>query len=99
MGTITAHVDADFADLIPDYLAHRRQDVQLLKEALAQGDFATLRTLGHKMKGTGGGYGFPDISDIGRAIQAAAENQESAIIGEQTERLARYLAEVTVIVD
>jgi hypothetical protein len=39
----------------PAYLDKRRKDVQIYRQALADEDFETLRTLGHKMKGTGVG--------------------------------------------
>ena len=37
-----------------------------------QGDYAIIRTLGHQMAGTGGGYGFDPITEIGSALEDSA---------------------------
>jgi HPt (histidine-containing phosphotransfer) domain-containing protein len=58
--------------LIPDYLKNRRADLQKLADALARNDFAALRKIGHDMAGSGGAYGLPPLSDIGRQIEDAA---------------------------
>ena len=62
-----------FAHLIPAYLESCRQKVIGLQNALDRRDFQTLEVLGHGMKGAGGMFGFPAITDIGAAIQEAAE--------------------------
>ena len=48
-----------FADLIPAFLRNRRQDVITMLDALDRGDFETVESLGHGMKGSGASYGFP----------------------------------------
>jgi len=53
------------------YLEKRRGDVAKLRGALDRGHFATIRTLGHQLTGTGGGYGFEAITEIGSALSAA----------------------------
>ena len=40
--------------LIPDYLKHRRFDLQRLADGLVRKDFAALRKTGHDMAGSGG---------------------------------------------
>jgi signal transduction histidine kinase/DNA-binding response OmpR family regulator len=57
----------------PAFLANRRNDVEKLHAALAARDFATIRTVAHNFKGTGTGYGFPEISSIGDQISTAAK--------------------------
>jgi hypothetical protein len=56
----------------PAFLANRWLDLARMRNALASSDFATVQTIGHNCKGTGVGYGFPDISSLGSAIEAAA---------------------------
>ena len=48
--------DNDLADLIPGFLENRHKDVAI-QEAIEQGNYETIRVLGHTMKGAGGGYG------------------------------------------
>jgi hypothetical protein len=56
----------------PAFLANRWLDLAKMRDALTASDFATIQTIGHNCKGTGVGYGFPDISSLGSAIEAAA---------------------------
>jgi HPt (histidine-containing phosphotransfer) domain-containing protein len=77
----------------PRYLCNRRADVAALLLAHEQRDLETLRTLSHRMKGTGASYGFPDVSAIGAQIEAAgrASNLEAAELAIQ--RLRSFLDE------
>ncbi len=49
------------------------------------------------MKGSGGGYGFDRITDIGRAIEEAAKIGHREEIHEQTEALKIYLERLEVV--
>ncbi len=63
-----------FAHLVPAYLKSCREKNVALQDALEEADFRTLGILGHGMRGAGGMFGFPAITEIGAAIQQAAEN-------------------------
>ena len=75
---IEVEIDPEIADLVPGYLANRRADLPLLRDALAAADFETLATLGHRMKGSGGAYGFKQITAIGGALEKAAKDADAA---------------------
>ena len=64
------------ADRVPAYLQNCRQNVIAMLEALDRGDFETVTMLGHKMRGSGGAYGFQAITDIGAALQQASESAD-----------------------
>lgn len=70
-------VPADLADLIPDYLARRHSDLARIRGALTRGDFQTVRSLGHDMKGSGTPYGFSVITDIGGRLEDAASRRDA----------------------
>ncbi|HOK05676.1 MAG TPA: Hpt domain-containing protein [Syntrophales bacterium] len=90
-------VDEDLWDLIPNYLANRRRDVEAIGEALAAGDFEKIRGIGHKMKGSGGGYGFDEITSIGRGMEEAAKAGDGIAIRRELKRLDDYLGKVEVV--
>jgi hypothetical protein len=96
---IPIRVDPEIAALIPGFLANRHKDVMLLLDAVNQGDFETARILGHSMKGSGGGYGFDGITDIGAEIETAAKQNDAVAIRSQVNALSRYLARVQVVGD
>jgi hypothetical protein len=60
------------------------------------GDYAMIRTLGHQMAGTGGGYGFEPITEIGTALEESALASDKARMQTGIEDLNRYLNAVRV---
>ena len=95
-GMIEIVVDPLLLTLIPSFLAHRQEDVATVENALASGDFATIRMLGHSMKGSGGSYGFEVISRIGRELELAAREQDGGAIRQALTELVDYLSRVHV---
>lgn len=95
--TIVAHVDADLAALVPRFLDNQRKALAAMQVALQQQDYEMIRSLGHTMKGAGGGYGFDTLTDMGGAIEEAAKagNHEEITTGLQS--LAHYLEHVEVL--
>lgn len=94
---ITVRIDEDLAEIAPGYLENRRKDVELLPQMLAQGDFQSLRVLGHRMKGSGAGYGFDGVSDIGRIIEEAAKQENREGVSQGISALVAYLENLEVI--
>lgn len=91
-----AYVDESLADLIPRYLERRRADVEAIRGAVVAGDYATAQSLGHSMKGSGGGYGFQHITEFGDTIETAAVAGDSATIVRTLDQLAVYLESVRI---
>ncbi len=91
MGRAHTRVDADLAELIPGYLANRRRDVEAIAVALEHADYENVRHLGHNMKGSGAGYGFDRISEIGASLEQAAVGRELEQIRLCAAELARCL--------
>ncbi|HKY72223.1 MAG TPA: Hpt domain-containing protein [Nitrospira sp.] len=94
---ITVSVDPDLEDLVPGFLENRRKDVTTLAAAVQTKDVKTVRLLGHRMKGDGGGYGFLEISDIGEALEQAAIREDWKLIEAQTAALGAFLGQVDVV--
>ena len=97
MASIRVTVDPDLKDLIDGYLAHQRQAVEQLRSSLQTKDYATLRGIGHSMKGSGGGYGFDRITELGAALEQAAKESNDAALSALTHELASYLDKVVIV--
>jgi signal transduction histidine kinase/CheY-like chemotaxis protein len=95
-GRIQVPVEAWLKPVVGGYLGKRRADVAKLRAALERGDYATIRTLGHQMAGTGGGYGFDPITEIGGAIEESALASDAARLRASIDDLDRYLNSVQV---
>ncbi len=94
---IRIHVDPEIMDLIPGFLDNREKDIRSMLKALENGDYETIRTLGHSMKGSGGGYGFDVIGDIGSLLEQEAESRNIEGIRRGIDELSTYLERVDVV--
>lgn len=89
--------DIELQDLIPGYLESRERDVSAISAALEQGDYETIQRLGHSMKGSGGGYGFDVITDLGGLLEEAAKASDDPGIKIQVSRLKEFLSSLEVV--
>lgn len=96
-GKIKAFIDSDLAIIVPRYLENRHKDLSQMQEALEQGNFAVIQMLGHRMKGTGSGYGFDPISNVGASLEQAAKEQNSQVVRDQFRALATYLGMLEIV--
>ncbi len=94
---VIVHVDALLVDLMPEYLDRQIDNVESMIAACGQGDYETIQWLGHEMKGTGAGYGFDGISDIGGRLEQIACEQNSEEVRQLLGALSNYLERVEVV--
>ncbi len=93
---IIAQVNKDLEPLIPRYLDRRHKEIETFRAQLAAADFEALRIGGHSLKGSGGGYGFPDLTRIGATIETAAKAGDAAAIQGALAEYADYMQRVEV---
>jgi signal transduction histidine kinase/DNA-binding response OmpR family regulator len=93
---VQVSVESWLKPVVGGYLEKRRGDVAKLRVALEEADYATIRTLGHQMAGTGGGYGFAPITEIGNKLEESALASETDRIRRSIEELDQYLKAVQV---
>ncbi|HZZ33240.1 MAG TPA: ATP-binding protein [Phenylobacterium sp.] len=82
------------AERTPAYLLHCRQNVIDMDGALDRADFEAVTILGHNLRGSGGGFGFPAITDIGAGLEGAAERSDADASREWVAKLSRYLSQL-----
>jgi HPt (histidine-containing phosphotransfer) domain-containing protein len=94
---IRVEVDQDLMPVVPEYLENRRRDCAEIDRLIASGDMERIQVMGHRMKGSGGSFGFDEISAIGEALEAAAQVPDAEGIKTAVSRLESYLARVSVV--
>ena len=94
VGQIRISVEAGMEDLVPRYLDKRRTEIAKYRQALIEEDFETIRMLGHKLKGTGAGYGFEELTSLGGQIEKAATSRDAARVRMSVDALASYIENV-----
>ena len=92
----TVSVPEDLKDLVPTFLANRAKEIESLRAALAKGDMAQLKALGHRMKGVGVSYGFDKVSELGKRIEDHAETADKATLEACLAEYADYMSKVQV---
>ena len=97
--SILVRANPKLTDLIPGFLQNRRHDVIAMQDALDRGDYETVESLGHGMKGAGGSWGFEGITDIGAALERAAESADNETSRKWVGELSSYLDRVEIVYD
>ncbi|HEX4274717.1 MAG TPA: ATP-binding protein [Bryobacteraceae bacterium] len=87
-------VEDDMKDVVPGYLEKRRAEITVYNEALAASDFDAIKKLAHKMKGTGAGYGFPVLTELGATLEKAAIDGNAGQLAESLRQFAVYLESI-----
>jgi HPt (histidine-containing phosphotransfer) domain-containing protein len=93
---ILVKVDPDLEELIPGFLENRGKDLTKLHTAMDRNDLPAIQSIGHSLKGVGGGYGFMRLSEIGAEMEVAAKAGNAAALPELINALADYLSRVVV---
>jgi CheY-like chemotaxis protein len=83
--------------IVPVYLENRRKEVLEMLALLASSDFERLTTLSHNLKGSGGGYGFPELTRLGDILERLAKEKDGGALGTQITELRTYLDHVQLI--
>jgi signal transduction histidine kinase/DNA-binding response OmpR family regulator len=89
----TVPVSEQVLALVPQYLASKHKQIEEARESLISHDFEPILRFGHNLKGTGRGYGFPAIEELGREIEKAAGEADLDRIAEQLDALHRFVIE------
>lgn len=89
-------VSPEVAALVPKYLASQSRQIDQARSQLAQHDFDSIRRFGHNLKGTGRGYGFPEMENLGGELERAAQETSAASIADSLEALRRFVDDATI---
>ena len=79
--------------LRPKFVRNRRQDVTVLQSAITAQNAVLIRTIGHRIKGLAGSYGFETIGSVGGAIEQAALDRDFERVAAEVQRLVEALRE------
>ncbi len=83
--------DDEWAEMQEMYINHTSKELRNIKENLDSAAFDSLRTFGHNIKGSGGMYGFNEITSKGAAIESAAMNENWEDIKSHLDALEVFL--------
>lgn len=70
-------IDPAIADLVPDYVRERLRDLAAVRDLELAEAWTRMRMLGHRIKGSGGMYGFACLSALGSAALEAVHAHDA----------------------
>jgi len=68
-------------------------------EALNRSDYGQLRIFGHRLRGSGGAYGIPALTEIGLAMETAASQDDASQLWRQVAALQACLEQIDILPD
>ena len=81
----------EWAEMQQMYVNHTSKELMSIMETLDTKSFDSLRTFGHNIKGSGGMYGFNEVTEIGAVIEAAAKEEDMDLIKSNLNTLDSFL--------
>ena len=94
---VTVAVDPDIMELLPGFVARKREEVAELVRAAERGDFDAAGRIAHRLKGEGGSFGLDEVTALGAALERAARASDAAAALTLARRLADYLMQVSIV--
>lgn len=95
---IRIDVEPELRDLVPVYIANRLRDVEMVRAAVEGGDFESVGRIAHNMQGSGGSFGFDDLTAVGVELERAAQDRNRSEIARLLLRLEAYLSSIDLVV-
>jgi HPt (histidine-containing phosphotransfer) domain-containing protein len=85
------------ASMVVQYVERCIAGLPHVKADLDSLNYERLRVYGHGLKGSGGGYGIPRLSEVGALIEAAARHGDTAELQQQVAALETYLQQIQIL--
>lgn len=88
--------DPDMKELVEEYVHRLPEQVALLTSLLDQGETENLRRVAHQLKGSGGGYGFPQITALAAVADASIkQGADMERVRSEIAQLVAYIRQVS----
>ena len=88
--------DESFADIVQEFVEALPNRVSEIEAALNGQDFNSLRTLAHRLKGSGGGYGYAILTEKAARLEKLAVQQELDKCAAAVDELKNIVSRVMV---
>ena len=79
------------------FVENRKSELGTILDALERGDYHAIRTIGHNLKGAGGGFGMMAVSDLGKTLESAAMERNAEVVRTVVDALRDYLGRVKLV--
>lgn len=92
-------VDSDVYAIIPQYFQNIREEVAELGEQGDSAFFENATIFGHSLKGTGAAFGFPLLTEKGKALEKIAKSGDLHGTRDLLEQILSYIETVSYVAE
>jgi CheY-like chemotaxis protein/HPt (histidine-containing phosphotransfer) domain-containing protein len=99
--TANAPVRSEYADvpkmqgILAEFVEGLPARVAEITEGFSSNDLAAVKRAAHQLRGSGGGYGFPDMTELAAQVELAIKDEKTIeVIAEQINELAAFVRRV-----
>lgn len=79
--------DPEFQVLVQAFLARLPQMVEEINAALTSKNWQAFESVSHKLKGMGGGFGFPELTVVGQKLNTMVREKSYDYLAREVEQL------------
>ena len=94
---IVVSVDKDLEEIMPGFLDNRRKDIVELDASFSKNDIESIKVIGHKLAGNAGGYGLPDLGNLGAQLEEACIQHDTTTIESLITQIKGYLEKLEIV--
>ncbi len=91
--------DEAFAEIVEDFLSGLDDRLKIMQDAMGSADFDALRVAAHQLKGSGGGYGYPMLTEEAGKLEKLATDSAADECREAVSQINALCARLVVSAD
>lgn len=88
--------DPSYADIVVQFVEGLSERLSAMESALTGSDFDALRVAAHQLKGSGGGYGYPVLTQHAAELEQRARQASLDQCAKELEELKQLCARIVV---
>ena len=89
-------IDKDLEEIIPSYLANRQKDIEEMEKSLTENNYKEIESIGHKLSGSAGSYGFDELGKIGKDIEKACKDDNKTLVKSLFAKYKQYIEGINI---
>ncbi len=90
------HMEEDMFEITKKYVDRKKNEINLLNEAVKNCDYDFMLNFGHKLSGSAANYGMPSLGHIGRRLELASMKEQFQECRAVVSEIEQYIFEVEV---
>lgn len=99
IGSELIQEDASYADIVVQFVDGLSKRLTTMEDAVREADLDALRGAAHQLKGSGGGYGYPILTELARELEERAKAGTLEECAKQVDELKEVAKRIVVSVD